>query len=95
MAGISGRKQLLKDTKTVRKVEEFSEKYWSLEEVFNRLKKETSPIQISTSNIHRGFAKGFLVAELQRNSASKGVSVTVGIERVVKQIIIITLRRKL
>ena len=55
----------LDDKRYADKVTELLQKYWSPEQISNRLRKENREISISTSTIYRGLESGLLAAELR------------------------------
>lgn len=60
----------LEDPDVKKKVEELLQRYWSPEQISNRLKKEENPVQISFSTIYRGVEKGLVSREFLRYKAN-------------------------
>lgn len=68
----SVRKEKLAQTEYAAKVIMLLERYWSPEQISNRLKLEGNPLQVSTSTIYRGLEKGLIPRSCLRKLRIKG-----------------------
>ena len=66
------RKQKLRDQRYADKVSELLSRYWSPEQIANRLKLENNEVRVSTCTIYRALENGVLAPELRKVLRIKG-----------------------
>lgn len=66
------RKRILEKDEVKNCIVGLLEKYWSPEQISNRLKKEKNPIQIGTSTIYRALSSGLIEKAMQKKLRRKG-----------------------